>query len=890
MRLARGLESADLYQPGVPLSVSATTTYATAAPYDSVIVSGTFVVPGTFDTLGGSINWGDGSAPTLISLPPGSYAFSVPHDYKNPSAGRYAIGVTLSDSLGETAFAQADVAISNPAPVFAAPGLVLNSSSIDEGGTVTVSGTVVSPGGLDTNTVSIDWGDGSTPDTIVLNPGVVTFSASYTYMSNPPGVGSKNYTINASVTNQDQEVGFASTIVTVNKVAPQFTAADLNLSETVANEGDTITLSGQFTDPDSFSSYTATIDWGDGSTPTTLYGLLGQIVESTTTPGLYTYSATHQYLSNPPGELTGGSYSIQVSVTDGVNTTSAGTSIVVNNVPPAVQVVSTVNTNVGTITVTADITDLDPHATQSVAWTVTQNGNSIATATGASFTFPIPNPLGILVATATDTDSDGGVGADSAQLVVIYQSGASVVINTNGIVVSMGGDPVSTTSSAGAGQVVALITGSNDLVDASAETDPVQLVGSGSNETLIGGAGDDLIVAGPGANSLVGGTGNDTLVSNKGDDTLVGGGGNDLFQINPGHDPLVIAPTGFNTLDFSIADLAITLNLGLESGQVQLVDSDDDEVSLVGQFNGYIASAYGDNVTANSEDDLIYGGVGNTTITGGSGNDSIVGGTGNDVIYGGVGNSSITGGSGNDSIVGGTGNDIIYGGVGTPTITGGGGNDTIIGGTGNDIIYGGVNSGSITGGNGNDSIVGGTGNDIIYGGYGSNTITGGTGNESIVGGTGNDIIYGGVGSTTITGGGGNDTIIGGTGNDIIYGGVNSGSITGGNGNDSIVGGTGNDIIYGGVGNNTITGGTGNDSIVGGTGNDIIYGGYGSTTITGGGGNDTIIGGTGNDIIYGGVSSGIDDRRQRQRLDRRRYWQRHHLRWRRQQHHHRRHRQ
>ena len=46
-----GAEAADLYQPGAPLSVSATTTYATAAPYDSVIVSGTFVVPGNFDTL-----------------------------------------------------------------------------------------------------------------------------------------------------------------------------------------------------------------------------------------------------------------------------------------------------------------------------------------------------------------------------------------------------------------------------------------------------------------------------------------------------------------------------------------------------------------------------------------------------------------------------------------------------------------------------------------------------------------------------------------------------------------------------------------------------------------------------------------------------------------------
>ena len=96
--------------------------------------------------------------------------------------------MTLSDTFGETAFAQTTVAISDPAPEFAAPGLVLSSSSIDENGTVTVSGTIVSPGGIHTNTVSIDWGDGSTPTTIVLPPGVDTFSTAHTYLNNPPAL------------------------------------------------------------------------------------------------------------------------------------------------------------------------------------------------------------------------------------------------------------------------------------------------------------------------------------------------------------------------------------------------------------------------------------------------------------------------------------------------------------------------------------------------------------------------------------------------------------------------------------------------------------------------------------------------------------------------------
>ena len=116
--------------------------------------------------------------------------------------GRTRIGVTLSDTFGETAFAQTTVAINNPAPDFASPGLVLSSTSIVEGGTVNVSGTIVSPGGIDTNTVSLNWGDGSAPTTIVLPAGQDTFSTSHTYLNNPAGVGSENYTIIASVTNQ----------------------------------------------------------------------------------------------------------------------------------------------------------------------------------------------------------------------------------------------------------------------------------------------------------------------------------------------------------------------------------------------------------------------------------------------------------------------------------------------------------------------------------------------------------------------------------------------------------------------------------------------------------------------------------------------------------------
>ena len=768
----------ELYQQDATITLSSVTTYARPAPDDSVILSATFVGANPSLALTASINWGDGSPATVINLPGGSYAFAAPHDYTTiPASGSYTIGVTLTDPYGKTAFAETTLAISNPAPVFAPPGLVLSSSSIAEGGTVNVSGTIESPGGIGTNTVSLDWGDGSNPTTIVLPQGDDTFSTTHTYLQNPPGVDSENYTIFGSATSQNGQVGNASASVTVNKVAPQFTAADLTLSKTTANEGDTITLDGQFTDPDAESSYTVTIDWGDGSTPTVLSELLGQIVQSAT-PGLYTYSTTHQYVNVPPGEPAGGAYDIHVSVSDGVNITSADTSIVVNRVAPVVQIASSVDLGAGTITVTADVTELDPLATYSVAWTLTQNGIGIGTATGTSYTFPIPNPLGVLVATATATDSDGGVSSDSAQQVPIDQTGASVVINAAGITVSLGGVPVATTPSAGAGQVVALVTGSNDLIDASTETNPVELVSSGSNNTLIGGAGDDLLVAGSGANSLVGGTGDDTLVSNGGDDTLVGGTGNTSFQINPGHDPLVIGGSGTNTLDFSIAGQLITLNLGLESGQTQLVDSNNDEVTLEGKFDEYIGSPYGNNVTLNDDNDLAYAVAGNTTITGGAGNDSIVGGSGNDIIYATTGNTTITGGCGqriDHRRLGQRhhlrhhrqhdhhrrlGQRIDHRRLGQRHHLRHHRQHDHHGRCGQRIDHRRLRQrhhlrhhrqhDHHAAAAGNESITGGSGNDIIYSTTGNTTISGGAGNESITGGSGNDIIYATTGNTTIT--------------------------------------------------------------------------------------------------------------------------------------------
>ena len=96
-----------------------------------MIVSGTFIDANPSAALTATINWGDGSANTVLDLPAGSYAFSAPHDFTTDAASRYNVGVTLSDGVGGSAFAQTTVLISDPAPAFASPGLTLSSSTID---------------------------------------------------------------------------------------------------------------------------------------------------------------------------------------------------------------------------------------------------------------------------------------------------------------------------------------------------------------------------------------------------------------------------------------------------------------------------------------------------------------------------------------------------------------------------------------------------------------------------------------------------------------------------------------------------------------------------------------------------------------------------------------
>ena len=256
----------------------------------------------------------------------------------------HTVGIRVSDGTGSTTGTLANVQVQNVAPhdVTVTP----SPSTINENGSITLGGSFIDPGTLDTHSVVISWGDGSTDTTINLAAGVVTFSGvSHQYLDdNPTGTASDSYTIGVTVTDKDAGVGTGTTSVTVNNVAPSGLTA--NLSDEDINEGDPTTLSGSFTDPGTLDTHTVTIAWGDGS-PDAVINL---------TTGVLTYSAGHTYADDNATD----SYTIGVTVTDD-DTGSASTTkgIAVHNVAPvlsAVAATSPINEN-GTSTLTGTITD-----------------------------------------------------------------------------------------------------------------------------------------------------------------------------------------------------------------------------------------------------------------------------------------------------------------------------------------------------------------------------------------------------------------------------------------------------------------------------------------------------------------------------------------------------
>jgi Ca2+-binding RTX toxin-like protein len=164
---------------------------------------------------------------------------------------------------------------------------------------------------------------------------------------------------------------------------------------------------------------------------------------------------------------------------------------------------------------------------------------------------------------------------------------------------------------------------------------------------LIGGSGNDLLVAAPQGGTIEGRAGADALIGGAGADTMMGGVGNDFVLGGAGR--------------------------GYLRG-----DEGDDYIMGGADF---------DDINGNMGADTCISGGGDDWVVGGKDNDSLSGSAGANLAYGNLGNDTCDGGAGDDIIRGGQDNDVVLGGAGADFVSGDRGDDTMTGGAGADVFH-----------------------------------------------------------------------------------------------------------------------------------------------------------------------------------------------------------
>ncbi len=364
---------------------------------------------------------------------------------------------------------------------------------------------------------------------------------------------------------------------------------------------------------------------------------------------------------------------------------------------------------------------------------------------------------------------------------------------------------------AGAARLVVHGQHGNDTVVADATaTQPLVLFGDEGADTLVGGAGDDLVFGDSGRVYYL------RPAGSTGYDIVLGGAPVPWHLADPRTGAATTGDGSFTTID-----VLRTAATGIGTGDTRLA-----------------------------------GGSGNDIVLGGDGADAVLGDDGNDLLFGDYGwVGALTPSTFVDTSLlplaqathpfafvsvdttdANGGGDVMLGGNGADVMLGQQGRDEMWGGTGDDDLIGGhnVSGGSDTG----DFIVGGTGNDVAVGDNAVVLRTGSTittlvrvlvGTRLFLLDQATGTYYSGstVGQASANPSGvetrsitlldhaidtspalyGADTITGEDGDDVIFGELGDDSLNGGNGNDYIEGNGGSDTIHGGLGQDDLIGGS-----------------------------------------------------------------------------------
>lgn len=299
--------------------------------------------------------------------------------------------------------------------------------------------------------------------------------------------------------------------------------------------------------------------------------------------------------------------------------------------------------------------------------------------------------------------------------------------------------------------------GLNDI--ATSGNDVTVAAGGGDDFTLIGSFGSYYSMsyaAAPSDNvKWLGEDGNDTLLGTMTNSTINGGAGNDSLSVagsnnaifaGDGNDTVLLRGLKQSTVDTGAGNDYV--KVFYSSGIAVLTGEGDDRINIAGPDCSIDAGSGNDIISASGG--IVLAGEGNDTVTL-NGGGSATGGAGDDQIKGSNFADMISGGDGADIINGRMGDDLINAGKGNDTIDGGKGIDTLsFAGSWQAVVV--DMSKHIATGQGTDTfkgiedIMGSSGRDVITGDKNANTLSGGLSADSLRGGGGADTLSGGSGS------------------------------------------------------------------------------------------------------------------------------------------------
>ena len=237
-----------------------------------------------------TIDWGDGTTTAgSVSGSNGSFTVTSASGHTYADEGNFTEVVTITRTTdnatitpsGTVAVAESDVLRASGTTIHGDPSVALNNVTVatfTDSNTANVAGDFVA---------TIDWGDGTTSTgTVSGSGGSFTVTDSHTYAQNGNDVIA--VTVNEDPDNP-QATAFTSAVSTALIGIAPVSGAFINVAEGAAvPAGTQIAIFSDSHNLDTSASFTASIDWGDGTTTTgTVSGAAGSF---TVTGGPHTFT------------------------------------------------------------------------------------------------------------------------------------------------------------------------------------------------------------------------------------------------------------------------------------------------------------------------------------------------------------------------------------------------------------------------------------------------------------------------------------------------------------------------------------------------------------------------------------------------------------------------